>query len=134
MIRPGYGTWTNLMTMRSLWRIWVEAKSEDKALRMFERVRRILDRDAVDQSVEPYPKSTGFLVVFWVELRSKTWNDCVVELIELGQRVGHAWVLSGDILGDPSGWSNEPRVSGVKSIQWVLMTESIPTTPEAVDL
>jgi hypothetical protein len=58
----------------------------------------------------------------------------VVELIELGQRVGYGWILSGDILGDPSGWSNKPRVSGVKPIEWLLMTESIPTTPEAAGL
>ena len=33
VIRPEYETWTHLMAMRSLWKIWVEAKSEDKALR-----------------------------------------------------------------------------------------------------
>jgi hypothetical protein len=121
------------MTMRSLWKIWAEAKSEDKALRASERVRRILGREAVDQSVEPYPKANGFLVTFWVELGGEAWNDGVVELIELGQRVGHAWILSGDILGDPSGWSNEPRVPGVKAIEWSLIAESGPTTSEAAD-
>jgi hypothetical protein len=83
------------------------------------------------QRVEPYPKIPGSLVVFCVVLESEAWNDCVVELIELGQRVGRGWILSGDILGDPSGWSNKPRVSGVKAIEWILMTESIRTTSEA---
>jgi hypothetical protein len=134
VIRPEYETWTHLMAMRSLWKIWVEAKSEDKALRVSERVRGLLGREAVDQDIEPYPKIAGFLVIFWVELRSEAWNDCVVELIELGQRVGHEWILSGEILGDPSGWSNKPRVSGVKAIEWLLMNESIPTTSEAAGL
>jgi hypothetical protein len=122
------------MTMRSLWKIWVEAKSEGQARRVSERVRRILGREAVDQRVEPYPKIPGFLVVFCMVLEGGAWNDCVVELIELGQRVGREWILSGDILGDPSGWSNKPRVSEVKAIEWTLMTESIPITPEAAGL
>ena len=119
------------MTMRSLWKIWVEAKSEDKALRISERVRRALGGEVVGQSVEPDPKTTGFLVAFWVDLGSEAWNDGVVEVIELGQRVGHGWILSGDVLGDPSGWSNEPRVSGVKAVEWSLMAEPRPTTTEA---
>jgi hypothetical protein len=119
------------MTMCSLWKIWVEAKSEGQARRVSERARRILGREAVDQRVEPYPKPPGLLVVFCVALESEAWNDCVVEPIELGQRLGRGWILSGDILGDPSGWSNNPRVSGVKAIEWILMTESIPKTTEA---
>lgn len=119
------------MTIRSLWKLWVEAKSEDKALRLFERVRHVLGREAVDQGVEPYPEIRGFLVVFKVELESEAWNDCVVELIELGQRVGYGWILSGEVLSDPSSWSDKPRVSGVKAFEWILMTESLPKTPEA---
>jgi hypothetical protein len=119
------------MAMRSLWKIWVEAKSEEKALRVSERVRHLLGREAVDQDIEPDPKIAGFLVVFWVELESEVWNDCVVELIELGQRIGHEWLLCGDILADPSGWSKKPRVPGVRAIEWFLMTESTPRTSEA---
>jgi hypothetical protein len=117
------------MAMRSLWKVWTEARSEDKALRVFERVRRILGREALDRTVEPYPKITGFVVAFWVELESQAWNDSVVELIGLGQRVGHGWILSGDILVDPSGWSNEPSVSGARSIRWIH--GSLLTTPES---
>jgi hypothetical protein len=131
VIRHLYETWTYLMAMRSLWKIWVEAKSEDNALRVSERVRHLLGREAVDQDIAPYPKIMGFLVVFWVGLEGEAWNDCVVELIELGQRVGHEWMLSGDILGDPSGWSNKPRVPGVRAIEWLLIMESTATTPEA---
>ena len=58
-------------------------------------------------------------MTFWVELESQAWNDSVVELIELGQRVGYRWILGGDILVEPDGWSNESSVSGVRSIQWI---------------
>jgi hypothetical protein len=100
--------------------MWTEAKSEEKALRVFERVRHNLGREALDRSVEPYPKIAGFVVAFWIELESQAWNDSVVEVIALGQRVGYQWTLSGDILTDTDGWSNKPSVSGVSSIQWML--------------
>jgi hypothetical protein len=107
------------MTMRSLWKFWTDARTEAKALRVFERVQRALGREVLDLCVEPYPKIGGFVVTFWVELESQAWNDSVVELIELGQRVGYGWILSGRVLAEPEGWSNESSVSGVKSIQWI---------------
>ncbi len=118
--QPPHETWANIMAIRSFWRMWTEAKSEEKALRGFELVRGKLGREALDQSVEPYPKITGFVVAFWIELESQAWNDSVIEVIALGQRVGYQWTLSGDILTDTEGWSNEPTVSGVRSIQWML--------------
>ncbi|APW61648.1 hypothetical protein [Paludisphaera borealis] len=107
--------------MRSLWKTWIEAKAERNALRVSERVRDALGGEAVDQRIEPYPKTSGFLVSFEVELGSEAWNDCVVEVIELGQRVGHEWILSGDVRDDPSGWSIKPSISGVKAIEWSLI-------------
>src|SRR3954453_5119780 len=77
------------MAIRSFRKMWTEAKSEEKALRVFERVRRTLGREALDRSVEPYPKITGFVVAFWIELESQAWNDSVVEVIALGQGVGY---------------------------------------------
>jgi hypothetical protein len=59
------------MAIRSYWKMWTEAKSEEKVLRVFERVRRNLGREALDRSVEPYPKISGFVVAFWIELESQ---------------------------------------------------------------
>ncbi|WP_165248253.1 hypothetical protein [Paludisphaera soli] len=108
------------MAVRSFWKIWTDARSEAKTLRLFEQVRRNLDREALDRSIEPYPKLQGFVAAFWVEPEGGTWNDQVVEVIALGQRVGYGWRLSGDILTDVDGWSNESNVSGVRSIQLML--------------
>jgi hypothetical protein len=74
-------TLTHSIIMRSLWKIWIDTEAEDKARRVFERARRVLGRDAVDQGIEPYPKTGGFLARFWVELGSERWNDGVVEVI-----------------------------------------------------
>ncbi len=55
-----------------------------------------------------------------IERESQAWNDSVVEVIALGQRVSYQWSLSGDILTDTDGWSNESSVSGVRLIEWVM--------------
>lgn len=119
------------MSMRSLWKAWIEAKSEEKALRVFDDLRQALGREVLDPRLEPYPKIDGFVVTFWAELESRSWNDSVVELIELGQRVGYGWILRGDIRVDPDGWSNEPSVPGVRSIQWIH--GSPPSTADDVE-
>lgn len=118
--------------MYSFWKVWINAKAEHHARRVLERVQRALGREAVDHAIEPYPKTRGFLERFRMELRSEGWNDCVIEVIELGQRVGRGWILSGDILSDPSGWSNQPSIPGVTAIEWNLVPEVRPTTSEAV--
>jgi hypothetical protein len=115
--------------MRTLWKIWTAAKTEDKALRVSKRVQAALGREIVDQGIEPYAKTGGFLVCFSVELESEVWNwnDAVAEVIELGQRVGHEWILSGDVRSDLSGWSNRPSMPGITSIEWILFPERTPT-------
>lgn len=120
------------MAIRSYWKMWTEAKSQEKALRVFERVRGRLDREALDRTVDPYPKIMGFVVAYWIEMESQSWNDSVVEVIGLGQRVGYQWALSGNVLTDMDGWSNESSVSGVRSIQWMMDRRW--TTPGIVEV
>ena len=107
--------------MRSLWRTWVDAKTKDKSLRVFKEFRRYLGVEPQKQSIEPYTKTDGFVVDFEVELRSTAWSDCVCEVIEMGQRVGYDWTITGDVRYDPSGWSNKARISGIRAIEWTLI-------------
>ncbi|MBV9927872.1 MAG: hypothetical protein JOZ96_22825 [Acidobacteria bacterium] len=107
--------------MNSLWKMWVDARTEEKALKLCERVLERMGRDASDKRAEPYPKTGGFVVSFAVGLEHAEWNDAVVEVIALGQRVAHGWALSGSIEDDPDGWSNRTSVAGVESIQWTLV-------------
>jgi hypothetical protein len=100
--------------------MWTEARTEVKALRVFERFRLNLDREVPDRSIEPYPKIAGHVVSFWIELESRSWNDAIVEAIALGQRVGYQWTLSGDILFFPEGWSNNSNVPGIRSMHWMM--------------
>ncbi len=107
--------------MRSSWSVFTEPRAEAKALAVFERVLRELGGEPWNRSIEPYPKTGSFVIRFEIELGGGAWNDCVVEVIEMGQRVAHAWTLTGDIRDDPSGWSNEPTTPGIKAVTWVLI-------------
>lgn len=107
--------------MRSLWKVWLDVKTRDKAQQILGRVYGILGEKVFLQSIEPYWKTGGFVVGFEMDHGDKSWNECVVEVIERGQRVGYQWIFTGDVRQDPSGWSNHPNVPGVRSIEWILI-------------
>ena len=104
----------------SFWKIWVTAKTEEKALRVFEGALARMDCHALNIVIEPYPKIEGFVIHFEIELESSNWNDRVVEVAAKGQRVATGWILCGDIQQDGNGWSNEVRVPGAVSMEWWL--------------
>jgi hypothetical protein len=107
--------------MRLNWKLWVNARSEQKALKLCERILERMEQEASEKVVEPYPKIRGFVVSFVTSLEHERWNDAVVEAIALGQRVGHGWALSGSIHEDPSGWSCRTNLAGVEAIEWLLL-------------
>jgi hypothetical protein len=82
---------------------------------------RQLGRPANQLTFSPYPKTGGWMVTFQTDLEGGTWNDYVVDAVELGQRVAHAWSLSGNVRRSPQGWSTKARIAGVTAIQWLLL-------------
>lgn len=108
--------------MEALWCAWSDARSEKSAHNVATRLLRQLDRPVDQLTFAPYPKTGGWEFSFRTQVPGARWNDYVVHVIALGQRVAYNWALSGDILQDPTGWSTKPRTSGVTAIQWQLWT------------
>ncbi len=106
--------------MELAWSVFSSAKSEQKARKVYNWFRERLGREVLDVSFAPYPKTGGWTFTGRTPLYGSTWNDQVVEAIGLGQCVGYGWRISGDVRDSPSGWSNEPSVSGVTAIEWQL--------------
>jgi hypothetical protein len=104
----------------STWSVWSPAKVERSAWKVLEGLEERLGRETVAATFEPYPKIGGWMFSFHVSLKGETYGERVVEIIALGQRVGHGWILSGDVYGDLSGWSNQPSVAGIRAIEWRL--------------
>lgn len=77
--------------------------------------------ETTDPVIEPYPKTGGQVLTFDIPLRAQDWNDGVVEILALGQRISYGWELAGDVLRDISGWSNASTVPGIVSMQWTLL-------------
>ena len=104
--------------MKSFWKFWCDAKNNKNASNLLQQVKRELAVGVSEEKVDAYHKG-GFVVSFCVDHDVNQWNDFVVEVIAFGQRVGYGWSLSGDINQQVDGWSNESRISGIQSIQWM---------------
>lgn len=106
----------------SVWKIWVDARTETKARVLLSRVLKKMRCTAEVRWIEPYPKINGFVVCFSISIESQRWNDAVVETIELGQRFAHGWGLGGGIYQDPEACSNRTSISGVVMAEWQLLS------------
>jgi hypothetical protein len=120
--------------MQAHWSVWSDATSEVSARRVATRLLRQLGRPANQVTFSPYPKTSGWMFTFQTDLEGGTWNDHVVDVVELGQRVAHAWSLSGDVRRSPEGWSTKARIAGVTAIQWLLLPHGQEEGPSASDV
>ena len=109
--------------MQSVWKLWVTAKTEPAARRVYTRLIDRMAHPATVLAIEPYPKTDGFVVAFQVILASQGWNDAVVEVIALGQRVAYGWYMTGSIMDDPSATANQVSVAGATMVEWQLINE-----------
>jgi hypothetical protein len=107
--------------MEAKWRVWSDATSEKSARVVAIRFLRKLGRSADGLTFEAYPKTGGW-TFFDTRLEGATWNDEVVDVIALGQRVAYHWSLSGDVRQSVEGWSTSSRISGVTALEWWLQT------------
>ena len=109
------------------WRAWTDAKSEKAARVIASRLFTALDHPVEHETFARYDKMGGWSFTFQTRLDEATCNDYVVVAFALGMRVGHFWILSGDVFHDLEGWSNAARVSGITNLQWQLIDQ----TPES---
>ncbi|HEY2292896.1 MAG TPA: hypothetical protein VGM86_19510 [Thermoanaerobaculia bacterium] len=111
------------LTLFSVWKIWVNARTEAKARILLSRVLKKMHCTAEVRWIEPYPKIDGFVVCFSIPVESQRWNDAIVETIERGQRFAHGWDLDGSIYENPEAASNRTSISGVVMAEWRLLSE-----------
>ena len=112
------------MKMKSKWKLFLDEKSEKRSEKILDKVSSLLGRDIRKEKVKKSPQTGGYVVMFEVKMESSRWNDAVVEVIELGQRIGEGWTLNGSVKQDLQGWSNRPSgAAGIISISWILSEE-----------
>lgn len=104
--------------MKSYWKFWCNANNEKNAVNLLQKVKQLIELEVSEVHVET-DQENGYVVSFTLNHALDQWNDYVVETIRLAQNVGYGWVLSGDITSQVDGWSNECRISGIQSMQWI---------------
>ncbi len=121
MIGPGPGEEEGA-GVKSIWNLWIESQSEERALELLERAAGRLEVEARAAHVVPYYRG-GFIGSFEVIHDVPNWDRLLTEVLALGQRVARGWVISGGAGEGADGWSGQVSVAGVKSIQWRLVHE-----------
>jgi hypothetical protein len=101
--------------MTVLWKVFTDAGNEQGAARIFKRVLGILGGEISDSHLQPYPKG-GFVISFCSSTSATSWPEAVVEVLGSAQRVGHGWLLSGNIAEELDACCNKPRVAGITFI------------------
>jgi len=104
--------------MKAFWKARCNAKSHDKAQIMARRIFERLGHAVVDDSIEPHAEG-GFVIDFCTTHAVQRWNDFVMSVIELGQRVARDWSILGDIRDQADGLSTHSAIPGVTFTQWI---------------
>jgi len=97
----------------------MNAPREPAARRIVEVLVAMQESSPLDLKLEPYHMG-GFVASFRTVCQAERWNDAVVEVLELAQRIAFDWRLAGNIACDPSGWTTRPRIPGVTAIHWTV--------------
>ncbi|MEM6332421.1 MAG: hypothetical protein AAF823_03675 [Planctomycetota bacterium] len=108
--------------MQSKWRLICNTKNETSTRKVVSWIAKEAGARLTNLEIATYHKG-GHTVSFAIDHSDMAWNDFVIEVIELGQRVAYGWLLTGSVNDDLDGSSSQPRVSGVEAIFWHLSRE-----------
>jgi hypothetical protein len=103
--------------IHSRWVLRTNAKNEKNASVLLNRVAKILEVAPARKCFTPNG-AQGFTIEWSVIHNRENWSDTVVDALQLAQRIGSSWVITGDIAQQCHAWSNRSRVAGVQLIQW----------------
>lgn len=105
--------------MRSYWTLQCNAKNEKNAATLFNRVVKLLQAEVIQEELLANA-GAGYTIKWELSHQKKSWNDYLVEVLQLAQTIGNGWLITGDVRQECSAWCNRPRVSGVQTIEWSI--------------
>lgn len=105
----------------SIWRLHLDSSSEPSASKIINRCIQAFGQTPTELKLEKYDKGGYIATLKFLHNEINTWSEQVIEVIELGQKLGSGWSLFGNIqdefdavLSQESG--HHIRISGLK---WV---------------
>lgn len=102
--------------MQSHWRVFTNANTPEKALRLLNRLQGRLGREPSRVQAQPYHKG-GHVVTFMLTHDSAEWSDTVLDVLACAQSVGRIWTLHPPIQHEVDLVTTEAPVAGVEMIQ-----------------
>lgn len=102
--------------MKAHWKIFVEAKTEQKTEKV---IQQLFNRLFLDQKSAPIIKA-DLLPPCTSSLPVADWPEAVVTTLQKAQRVGRSWILTGDITEGLDAWSNDALISGISNLEVLL--------------
>jgi hypothetical protein len=106
----------------SRWRLRTDATGEGAARKHLLWVREKLERETSQESLEPRHDG-GFVISFACQLTANSWPEAVYETIDLAQRTGDGWTISGAISEEVDMFCTKANVPGIRTMQ--VMTERV---------
>ncbi|KPJ91925.1 MAG: hypothetical protein AMJ53_10425 [Gammaproteobacteria bacterium SG8_11] len=105
--------------MKSEWIIYTNAKNEKNATVLFHRFAKQLGGEIEGFQCVAHGGS-GFNVNWRMLHKTTSWSELLMEVLQLAQKVGNGWLLTGDVVRQCNAWCNRPRVAGVQTIEWAI--------------
>lgn len=115
-------------SMNSMWKVWTDATTEEKAARVGQRVLNALGRQAT-VTVAPYEKTGGHVVQFALRVEATSWAEGVLAALGLAQRAGRSWTLLGSVLDELDAVSSDATVAGVTMLACLALRTDEPDAP-----
>ena len=101
------------------WWIFCDARTEKNARVLLSRFINQIGHETQNSKVNPHHKG-GHILSFDTMLSSAEWSKAVVDTLELAQRVGRRWTVTGSIVNEFSGESSEGVLPGVTLVSFDL--------------
>ena len=111
---------------RSFWRLHINSDKKENAETAVNRCVKLLNRSPVE--VELYKYSNGGFMsdLQFFHDEDLSWPQLVFDLLEMGERIGTGWLLSGKISMNPSGTLNSispattVKEAGLNWVSWEI--------------
>ena len=101
------------------WQLFTKDNSEDSINKIFDSVTKKINIPVSKSKIES-SKERGVIIELTTPISEESWSLAVVRALAIGQKIGRAWHLSGNIEIEVDAWSNESEIPGITALHLML--------------
>ncbi len=103
--------------MKSAWTIYTNAKSEQNALVLLNKIKKYLPRSPQGIEIDG-DRYSGHCLTFILDHGDVRRDVFIYQLFSHGEKLANSWTTSG-VGQDAKAWSNRSRIAGIQQLEWV---------------